>query len=57
MVVDDAGRKVTLTGTAAANRQHRAGRDGNAARGGAGDKVIATVEFSDEPAAAKAIPA
>ena len=38
------------------NRQHRAGRDRNAVRRRRGRRVIATVEFSEEPAAARRVP-
>jgi iron complex transport system substrate-binding protein len=55
-VVDDAGRTVVLAGTPQRIVSIAPGATEMLFAAGAGDRVIATVEFSDEPAAAKSVP-
>lgn len=55
-VTDDAGRKVVLASTPRRIVSIAPGATEMLFAAGAGDRVIATVEFSDEPAAAKAVP-
>ncbi len=55
-VTDDSGAKVLLTGPAARIVSLSPGATEMLFAAGAGDRVIATVEYSDVPPAAKAIP-
>jgi iron complex transport system substrate-binding protein len=55
-VVDDDGRNVVLAGTPRRIVSIAPGATEMLFAAGAGDRVIATVEYSDEPAAAKSIP-
>ena len=55
-VVDDTGRKVTLPAVARRIVSIAPGATEMLFTAGAGDRVIATVEFSDEPPAAQKIP-
>lgn len=55
-VVDDMGRKVTLARTPQRIVSIAPGATEMLFAAGAGSRVIATVEFSDEPAAAKKVP-
>jgi iron complex transport system substrate-binding protein len=55
-VVDDAGRSVTLSAVPRRIVSIAPGATEMLFAAGAGDRVIATVEFSDEPAAAQKIP-
>jgi iron complex transport system substrate-binding protein len=55
-VVDDAGRTVVLASTPRRIVSIAPGATEMLFAAGAGDRVIATVEFSDEPAAAKSVP-
>src|SRR5262245_179397 len=55
-VVDDAGRTVVLAGTPQRIVSIAPGATEMLFAAGAGDRVIATVEYSDEPEAAKAVP-
>lgn len=55
-VVDDAGRTVVLAGKPRRIVSIAPGATEMLFVAGAGDRVIATVEFSDEPAAAKLVP-
>jgi iron complex transport system substrate-binding protein len=55
-VVDDAGRTVVLAGTPQRIVSIAPGATEMLFAAGAGDRVIATVSYSDEPEAAKAVP-